>query len=691
MHKRRPLNLDYDSFSQTCAPFAPPLDASTELELDCHDKNSKKEDQGRARFPSSLTCLNIHAPPSSIASFVNASHSQSREYRAFESNSVKSLPDTLDAICKYLNCGALEENTEINSMKSSDSDKENIDPAEDKSDVFQSQSNNKYMADNSDLLEFQASLYANSPPSFDVSLTMSEIEFHGQPVARLALSTSTMKRNASNEQLKVDNVVQEQDQTEKINLVPRDVATAAIPSITSHRRFIIANFFTTHYFKRKLTGKGRIDVKINIDTENGFIGGSSLPGEIVLRVKKLKQGKTIFVANFELILICYEESKNAKKIIDLHRLLVLSNFEYSKAGQDALKLSPDVKLPVVLGPGYFKNYAYQIRYMLVAKLIADYGGKETQVNVCKEIKFFNLFKIGRNSFYPAIIRQAEKQATFKFSGNGPVLITVSLDQDYHESGTLCYVQTTTLNCCNRTISKLKMRLIQSIEYLQGFKKWKTDETVVSKSVVSYYHSGWPLIESGSKKTFTSSVQIPRFAISIDHVSFKANYFVEVAVGGYLGQYVTARLPIKILYKLPSIPEILATTACTTNSGRQPCESKFQVHEDMPAGNLNLDTNADVQFSKNFDSVKVADKDEFEPKKVQNVKFRNDEFHGDRFISPFSSVTETTSINQRRKVRVHLKKMLSMQASSDRFVKDKNNTRIPFVATWSDQFDPSIEG
>ncbi|KAK9494892.1 hypothetical protein V1508DRAFT_411319 [Lipomyces doorenjongii] len=490
-------------------------------------------------------------------------------------------PETLAAISEYLNSPDTSSCKDVkvkvfSTYKSSDSNKENVDPdldfgmpVRDPGLVYDLPASD-YVASNLIDEDFEP-----LPPPFDMSESISEINYD-PPSFRKMLSTSTVKdlqdirlrptRHANTGGNMYD-YSQAGSQISSVEFATQPHMYANYNS-ERHRQLIAdlgyqrAASFSTHvsgtvtgkydtflageYVKRPVLRSRKFSLKLNIDSNKGYLGGTSLDGEICIKLKRLKENETVHISRVEVATVCVEEVGSSKRIIDSRKLFMSSDVDICNGGLNVISFS--AKLPKNFGPGYFAGPRAKIRYLVFLCASADQHDIYRLLRTSEEIKFYNATNVEHPTSL-RVSRVATKTDNVRFVGCGSVSIKVESAQDYFEAGKYCYLRTNVFNHSSSVVSKLKMSVVRCIEYLDSARRTrKTQERVIASSTFKASRDGWPKVEPMMQAAYTSAVRIPELAVSIISSGFRVDYHVDVSVGGSLRQYVIARFPLTVVYK-----------------------------------------------------------------------------------------------------------------------------------------------
>ncbi|KAK9368321.1 hypothetical protein V1509DRAFT_623750 [Lipomyces kononenkoae] len=516
------------------------------------------------------------------------------EYQVFrkeERNRSGASPETLAAISEYLNSpdssfGRNKRVQPFGTHNSSDSNKENIDPDMQFGIPVRDPGPNR---EGSPVRDFQSSErdeysvpidedFQPTPPRLEMNDSISEMVFSNPPSFRQMLSTSTVRdihdirqpcenrhvsasgnmhgynkvasQNSSAEFATQPHVYANCDSTEGRRRLITDMGyqPASSHSTVSRPGGKFDTFLASEYIKRPVLKSRRFSLKLNIDTDKGYLGGTSMGGEICLKLKRVKDNETVHISKIEIDAVCVEEVGSSKRVIDCRKLFTSSDVDISNAGLNVLSFS--TTLPKNFGPGYFAGPRAKIKYFVFLCASAQQSGDDNYrlLRTSEEIKYYNATNVEHSTLL-RVSRMVTKTDNLRFVGRGSVSIKVESAQDYFEAGKYCYLRTSIINHSSSVVSKLKMHVVRCIEYLDAARRTrKSQERVVTSSVFKASKDGWPKVEPMTQGAYTSGVRIPEFAVSIISNGFRVDYHVDVSVGGSLRQYVIARFPLTVFFR-----------------------------------------------------------------------------------------------------------------------------------------------
>ncbi|KAK9238065.1 hypothetical protein V1525DRAFT_402339 [Lipomyces kononenkoae] len=517
------------------------------------------------------------------------------EYQVFrkeERNRSGASPETLAAISEYLNSPDSSSSADIkvksfHTHKSSDSNKENIDPDIQFGIPVRDPDRNLYNQvrdfPSSDRAECSVSShiidedFQPTPPGLlDMNGAISEIMYRDPPSFRQMLSTSTVKdiqdskpcqttqhASAGGSNMHGYNPVGSQNSSAQFATQPHVYAHCD----SERRRRLIADmgyqpasshstvsglghkfdaFLAGEYVKRPVLRSRKFSLKLNVDTNKGYLGGNALDGEICVKLKRVKENEAVHISKVEITAVCVEDIGSSKRVIDSRKLFMRSDVDICNAGLHVISFS--TTLPKNFGPGYFAGPRAKIKYLLFLCASARQSDNFRLLRTSEEIKFYNATNVEHSTLL-RVSRVVTKTDNVRFVGCGSVSIQVESAQDYFEAGKYCYLRTSVFNHSSSVVSKLKMNVVRCIEYLDAARRTrKTQERVLTSSVFKASRDGWPKVEPMSEGAYTSGVRIPEFAVSIISSGFRVDYHVDVSVGGSLRQYVIARFPLTVFFK-----------------------------------------------------------------------------------------------------------------------------------------------
>ncbi|KAK9374667.1 uncharacterized protein V1513DRAFT_444804 [Lipomyces chichibuensis] len=593
-------------------------------------------------------------------------------------------PETLAAISEYLNSPDTSSYKDMKvkafgTYKSSDSNKENVDPDLDFGMPVRDPDRSRYglVNDSPASDKVECSMASNIidenfeilPPPFEMSESISEINFNDPPSFRKMLSTSTVKDllqirpgpiRIANTAGNMYDYSQGGSQTSSVEFATQPHMYANCNS-EEHQQ-LIANlgyqraasfstgvsgtvsgkydtFLAGEYVKRPVLRNRKFSLKLNIDSNKGYLGGTSLEGEICIKLKRLKENETVHISRVEIATVCVEEVGSSKRIIDSRKLFMRSDVDICNAGLNVIPFS--AKLPKNFGPGYFAGPRAKIRYLVFLCASADQNDTYRLLRTSEEIKFYNATNVEHPTSL-RVSRVATKTGNVRFVGSGSVSIKVESARDYYEAGKYCYLRTNVFNHSSSVVSKLKMSVVRCIEYLDAARRTrKTQERVITSSIFKATRDGWPKVEPMTQAAYTSAVRIPEFAVSIISSGFRVDYHVDVSVGGSLRQYVIARFPLTLVYKPDRFGPLIASTDSLRRhdpglfSTREPLNTFRKVGPNLPFERYRdtLSRNADrfycgktiedVPMQKNNFGSKEPVSESRERLQTQNVVLRRD--------------------------------------------------------------------
>ncbi|KAK9362456.1 hypothetical protein V1504DRAFT_448545 [Lipomyces starkeyi] len=611
------------------------------------------------------------------------------EYQVFrkeERDRSGASPETLAAISEYLNSPDTSSYKDVNvkafgTYKSSDSNKENVDPDLDFGMPVRDPDRSHYgLVDDlpaSDQVE--CSVPSNMidenfeplPPPFEMSGSLSEITFNDPPSFRKMLSTSTVKdlqdirpgptRHANTGGNMYD-YSQAESQTSSVKFATQPHMYANYNS-ERHRQLIadlgyqraasfstgvpgtIAGKYDTflagEYVKRPVLRSRKFSLKLNIDSNKGYLGGTSLEGEICIKLKRLKENQTVHISRVEIATVCVEEVGSSKRIIDSRKLFMSSDVDICDAGLNVISFS--AKLPKNFGPGYFAGPRAKIRYLVFLCASADQNDIYRLLRTSEEIKFYNATNVEHPTSL-RVSRVATKTDNVRFVGCGSVSIKVESAQDYFEAGKYCYLRTNVFNHSSSVVSKLKMSVVRCIEYLDAARRTrKTQERVIASSTFKASRDGWPKVEPMSQAAYTSAIRIPEFAVSIISSGFRVDYHVDVSVGGSLRQYVIARFPVTVFYK----PDKFGPLIGSTERLRHHVPGQFSTPE--PPHTLR-EVGPNLPFQRYRDTLSRSADRFCYPKTIEDVPMQKNNFGSKEPVSESREQLQTQNVVLRRDIK-----------------------------------------
>ncbi|KAK9320433.1 hypothetical protein V1517DRAFT_354502 [Lipomyces orientalis] len=511
-------------------------------------------------------------------------------YQAFrneERDRSGASPETLAAISEYLHspdmssCKAVKVRG-YETYKSSDSNKENIDPDLDLAmpvrnpDRIPDDLRDDLLA--SDLVE--CSIPSNITdedfqpllPPFEMSESISEIMFNDPPSFRKMLSTSTVnglqdigsRRGStsgngndhnqtgsytSSAQFATQPPMYGSHNSERHRQLMADMGyqrAASFSTVSGAVRGKLDTFLAGEYVKRPVLRSRKFSLKLNVDTNKGYLGGTSLEGEICIKLKRWKENATVRISRVEIATVCVEEVGSSKRVIDSCKLFMRSDINFCNAGLNVISFS--TTLPKTFGPGYFAGPRAKIRYFVFLCASADQNDISRLLRTSEEIKFYNTTNVEHPTSLH-VSRVVTKTNNVRFVGCGSVSVKIESAQDYFEAGKYCYLRTTVFNQSSSVVNRLKMTVVRCTEYLDSARRTRrTEERVIANSTFKASRDGWPKVEPMTQAAYTSAVRIPEFAVSIISSGFRVDYHVDMSVGGLLRQYVTARFPLTVFFK-----------------------------------------------------------------------------------------------------------------------------------------------
>ncbi|KAK9244967.1 hypothetical protein V1506DRAFT_539837 [Lipomyces tetrasporus] len=506
-------------------------------------------------------------------------------YQAFrkeERDRSGASPETLAAISEYLHSPDSSSRKAVKvrgyeTYKSSDSNKENLDPD---LDLAMPVHNPDRIPDDlhDDLLasdQVECSIPSNITdedfqpllPPFEMSESISEIMFINDPPSfRKMLSTSTVngiqdigsqnendhnqaKSYTSSAQFATQPPVYGSRNSERHRQLVADMGyqrAASFSTVSGAVGGKLDTFLAGEYVKRPVLKSRKFSLKLNVDTNQGYLGGTSLEGEICIKLKRWKENGMVHISRVEIATVCVEEVGSSKRVIDSRKLFMRSDIDICNAGLNVISFS--TTLPKTFGPGYFAGPRAKIRYFVFLCASADQNDISRLLRTSEEIKFYNATNVEHPTSLH-VSRVVTKTNNVRFVGCGSVSVKIESAQDYFEAGKYCYLRTTVFNQSSSVVNRLKMTVVRCTEYLDSARRTRrTEERVIANSTFKASRDGWPKVEPMTQAAYTSAVRIPEFAVSIISSGFRVDYHVDMSVGGLLRQYVTARFPLTVFFK-----------------------------------------------------------------------------------------------------------------------------------------------
>ncbi|KAK9467496.1 hypothetical protein V1512DRAFT_261325 [Lipomyces arxii] len=451
-------------------------------------------------------------------------------------------PETLAAIAEYLNtsCTATcADKADHNTQKSSDSNKENWDP--------DSVVAEPYLTIPSQTAGHVAKVpsieEALVPPAFDMTLSVSEILFDDPPSFRVLLNTSTVRQGqySHNSHGGYSDAGTSWFATQNMPIQVSGPASLRYSAVTGK----LDTFLAAEFVKRPLLKNRKLSLALHLQNK-GYTGGDILRGDICLKVKRLCEGEFVEAQKIELTTVCVEAVGSHNHIVESLKLYIREDVKFTNAGMNILRF--ETKLPEYFGPGYFHSSRASIRYIIFVSANVSLKGRNYMLRAGEDIKYFQKAADLLGDSPLSVIPDVRANGTIWFGGAGKIFLTVQAAQDKFEAGQYCYLRVTIGNTSTKAVTKMKLKLVQHVEYLELVRRKGVDRCVMAKAVSMASREGWPIVESRKSASYTCAVKLPKYSTSIISTGFRVSYAVDVSVGGYLGQYITASYPIKILYR-----------------------------------------------------------------------------------------------------------------------------------------------